>query len=395
MKILSLCHKSPYPPKEGGSLAMNMIIEGLIEKGHEVKVFALQTNKYNFSKEIPEEYIIKTQFESVYIDLSLDPLLAFRCLVQNKSFHIERFKTKEIKDKLKRILQIQSFDIIHFESIFLLPYLDLVKEFSMAKIIVRTHNVEHEIWMQLSRETKNPLKRFYLSHLSDTLKNYELEMLNKVDLLACISIHDKLKFKSLGIETPIFEIPFGIDPLQYQVVESSKKRITLFFIGALNWIPNIEGLKWFLENVWMDIHEKFPQLEFYIAGRETPEWLFQSKFPNVRVIGEVESAKQFMNQHDIMIAPLLSGSGIRIKIIEAMALEKVVITTIMGAQGINYTKDQNLLIADSVQDFVKEITKCFNEPNFAQQIKKNAAILMKNEYNSSNIINNLIKCYKY
>lgn len=395
MKILSLCHKSPYPPKEGGSLAMNMIIEGLVEKGHEVKVFALQTNKYDFRKEIPEDYISKTQFESAYINLSLNPLLAFRCLLRNKSFHIERFKTKEIKDKLIRILKIQSFDIIHFESIFLLPYLDLVKELSKAKIVVRTHNVEHDIWNQLSLESKNPLKRFYLSHLSKTLKNYELEMLNKADLLASISAQDIITFKSLGIKTPIFEIPFGINPIRYQAVESVHKKITLFFIGALNWIPNIEGLKWFLENVWMEIHKKFPKLEFVIAGRKTPNWLFQTKFPNVNVIGEVEDAQKFMNQHDIMIVPLLSGSGIRIKIIEAMAFEKVVITTTKGAQGINYTKDHNLLIANSPQDFVKEITKCIHEPNFTKLIKKNAAILIKNEYNSSQIINNLIKCYKY
>lgn len=172
MKILSLCHKSPYPPIEGGSIAMNMIIEGLINAGNELKVFALQTNKYNFGEAIPKKYQSKTQFESSYIDLSLNPFRAIICLSQNKSFHIERFIHKSIREKLIEILSSQSFDLIHFESIFLLPYLELIKKLSNAKLIVRTHNVEHIIWEELSTKTQNPIKNKSGEYLIDFVGIY-------------------------------------------------------------------------------------------------------------------------------------------------------------------------------------------------------------------------------
>lgn len=394
MKILSLCHKSPYPPKEGGSIAMNMIIEGLIDAGHEVKVFSLQTNKYDFSKEIPEKYLSKTQFESSYVDLSLNPYLAFKCFLQNKSFHIERFIHKSIREKLIQILSSQTFDIIHFESIFLLPYLELINKLSNAKVIVRTHNVEHIIWEELSIKSHNPFKKYYLSHLARTLKNYELNRLNQVDLVVSISNHDTQTFKNLGIKTPIIDVPFGINPDQYISIESAKYSPNLFFIGALNWMPNAEGLKWFLENVWQLIHSKYPKLEFVIAGRETPKWLLQSSYPNVKVIGEVKDAQNFINQHSIMIAPLLSGSGIRIKIIEAMALEKIVITTTKGAQGINYEHLKNLIIADSPNEYVNAISKCLNEFDFTEGLKKDARKLIETDHHSKHIINKLIKYYQ-
>ena len=112
MKVLLLCNKSPYPPKEGGSIAINMIVEGLIEAGHTVKVLAMSTNKYTTDPEdIPPDYKTRTGIEFVHVDLSIRPWNAFLNLFSNRSFHVERFISRDYMTRLEEILLHEAFDI--------------------------------------------------------------------------------------------------------------------------------------------------------------------------------------------------------------------------------------------------------------------------------------------
>ncbi|PKP23434.1 MAG: glycosyl transferase family 1, partial [Bacteroidetes bacterium HGW-Bacteroidetes-22] len=147
MKILLICNKSPYPPLEGGPIAMNMMIEGLLEAGHQVKVLAINTNKYFTDIEsIPEEYRLKTNIELHYTNLRLNPLVAIYCLIMRKSFHAYRFNSSSWLKPLEGILSNEQFDIVQIETLFMAPALDVIKKKSRAKVILRAHNVEHLIW---------------------------------------------------------------------------------------------------------------------------------------------------------------------------------------------------------------------------------------------------------
>ena len=115
----------------------------------------------------------------------------------------------------------------------------------------------------------------------------------------------------------------------------------------MDWTPNIEGLNWFLDEIWPEINRKFPKSHFYLAGRDMPEDFYKRKSPNVHIVGEVEDAKNFINSNSIMIVPLLSGGGIRVKIIEGMALEKAIISTSVGAEGLHISHKKNIWIADT------------------------------------------------
>jgi len=158
MHILFLCNKSPYPPKEGGPMAMNANIEGLISAGHKVKVIALNTNKYFVKNdEIHEEYKNKTGIEFVYTNLSVNPLGAFLNLFSKKSYHVERFFTKEFEQKIIEELEKDKYDIVQLEMLYMTPYINVIRKYSDAKIILRSHNIEHLIWERIASVTKNPL----------------------------------------------------------------------------------------------------------------------------------------------------------------------------------------------------------------------------------------------
>jgi len=407
MKILFLCNKSPWPPKEGGPIAMNMLIEGLVMAGHSVKVLAINSFKYQVDPElIPREYADQTGIELIGLDLKVKPLAAFLNLFTRRSYHVVRFISERFRNKLIQVLTSDRYDIVQLETLYLCPYIDTVRKYSEAKIVLRAHNIEHLIWERVAGEAANPLKRLYLRHLAKTLKEFEMGVLNRLDGIAAITANDAGFFRNVlegeqpsaagsrWAAVPVIDIPFGIDPEQYPFSPEKAEFPSLFTIGAMNWIPNEEGVRWFIKNVWPDVHRQYPELKYYLAGREMPQWMKLLDLTNVVVIGEVENAYEFMTSRSIMIVPLFSGSGIRIKIIEGMACGKTIISTRLGAEGIDYTNRENILIADLPCEFFDMITICAGDEEYCRQIGKNGRDLVIRRFNRESIIEKLVGFYR-
>lgn len=375
---------------------MNALIEGMADAGHKVKVLAINSNKYGVDvKDIPKTYREKTNIETVYINLAVKPLDAFLNLFTKKSYHVERFISKDFENALIRILKNEIFDIVQLETLFISPYIRVIRKYSKAKIVLRSHNIEHLIWKRVAEISSNPLKRLYLRHLWKTLQKYELGKLNDYDGIVTITKNDGDFFVSRGCKIPLLSIPFGINLGKYRKDRKINTEFpSLFHIGAMNWMPNIEGIKWFLDKVWPSVHESFPDLKFYIAGREMPEWLTNLNFKNIKVLGEVEDAQEFIDSKAIEIVPLFSGSGIRIKIIEGMASGKAVISTGIGAEGINVVHGENILIGNNPKEFLAAIRKCVEDEQFCHQLGMRAKELIERDHDNNKLISELVKFYQ-
>ncbi len=395
MRILQICSKMPFPPKDGGSIAMNILTDGLIKCGNNVKVLAVNTPKH-FIKEddIDVEYRKRTAFQSVYIDTSVKPIGAFLNLFSNKSYNIIRFYSKEFENTLIDILLKQEFDIVHLETLWVASYVDTIREYSKAKIVLRSQNVEYVIWERLADASTNFFKKWYLKLLAERLKKYELSMLNRYDGIAAITDIDAKIHQKLACTLPIITIPFGIDVSKYKKDESTTEYPSVFHIGAMDWMPNADGIKWLLENVWPKVLLKHPAVNLYLAGRNMPSWLKQLSIPNVLVLGEVEDSNQFINSKSIMLVPLTSGGGMRVKIIEGMALGKTVVSTSIGAEGIEYENLKDILIADSADEFVEAIHTCLSDKIYADTVARNARILVEKKYDNITICKQLTWFYK-
>lgn len=393
MNILLLCNKSPYPPSEGGPMAMNSIVNGLTEAGHKVKILAVNSEKYHIKEEdIPVSYKEKTNIEFVDINLSIKPIEALKNLFSDKSYHVERFISEDFKQKLIEILNKDKYDIVQLEMIYMAPYIETIRSHSDALIVLRAHNVEHLIWDRIAKKTNFPLKKWYLKHLVRTLKEYELNAINKVDGIAAITYRDAAFFRG-ETAIPVIDIPFGVNPEEFTPCYEINERPTLYHIGSMNWMPNTEGIKWFLKNVWSKLHEREPDIQLNLAGRHTPKWMKKLKMKNVNVHGEVPDAKEFIKNNDIAIVPLLSGSGIRIKIIESLAMGKTVITTTIGAEGIQYSEYNNIIIADTPTKIVETICRITKDPEEIRRIGRNARKLIEDLYDNKKIIDRLLIFY--
>ena len=368
---------------------MNSIVTGLLEAGHNVRILAFNSNKYHIEKDsIPQEYRRQTKIDFVDIDLSIKIVEAFKNLFSDESYHVKRFLSKEFTNKLEKILKKDRFDIVQLETIYMAPYIDTIREHSKAKIVLRAHNVEHKIWERIAKKTFFFAKRWYLRHLIRTLRTFEMSILDKVDGIAAITTTDASFFRRVTA-TPVIDIPFGVDIEKFDPVFEVGNAPTFYHIGSMNWMPNEEGIKWFLNNAWDEVLERVPEAKLYLAGRNMPKWLQKTRKKNVVVVGEVPDAHEFVNQHNVAVVPLLSGSGMRIKIIESMALGKTVITTLVGAEGIQYSEFENIIIAENVPKMVENISRLYNHPEEAEAIGLNARRLVEELYDNKKIINRL------
>ncbi len=363
MKILILANKLPFPPRDGGSIATLQMLLGLQQAGNELSCLAMNTTKHAFPvKEIPPDLQSSIRFIGVDCDTSVRPIrLAANLLFSKAPYIAERFNIRAFRKALHVLLQEESFDIIQFEGPYLSCYLDDIRNKSKARIILRAHNIEHLIWHRMALGERSALKKWYLGKLARRLQSFELSLAKRVDSVVSISVHDEEYFRDRGIDTPMLTIPAGLNLKEYPLVKIPSY-FSLFFIGSLDWLPNQEGLTWFLDFIFDELIEEEPELRFHIAGRNaSAPFLKQLDHPNITFHGEVEDARLFMQSYGIMVAPLLSGSGIRIKILEAMALGRPVVTTSTGIEGIPAKKLPSVLVGDDPQDFKKLMLKLIRD----------------------------------
>jgi glycosyltransferase involved in cell wall biosynthesis len=194
-------------------------------------------------------------------------------------------------------------------------------------------------------------------------------------------------------ELDLMVCPTGMDMDKYPV-NSPEGEIRLFFIGALDWAPNREGLDWFFGKVWPELLSRWPDLVLHIAGRNASVYFTGKLPPNVYPEGEIEDAISFFRDHHVMIVPLLSGSGIRIKILEAMAMGKVVITSAVGASGLGVKDGEHLFIANSAEDYVSVLEKLEKHPRLMRETGHQARQFVTENFDNLALAGKLISFYK-
>jgi polysaccharide biosynthesis protein PslH len=399
MKILQLCHKPPYPAIDGGSIASLNLTKGLIKNESSVQILAINTYKqYCDLSKVPKDFLKQTQYKLIYLDIKVRVLSAFFNLFSSKSYNISRFDSQLFRNELKIVLSSSKFDIIILESLYTSPYLNTLRALHKGLIVLRSHNVEYKIWENLSKNTKNPFKKWYLTLLSKRLKKYELETLNKVDLIASISASDIEIFKKEGCVTDMKHIPFGLNFEEKYFKEYSPPEINelvLFHVGSMDWIPHQEAFKWFFDKVWIEFNLKHPETKLFLAGSKMPHWLIDNKYKNVLVTNDYVDAKEFSKGKAIMIVPSFSGSGIRIKIAEGMAKGKVIVTTTNGAMGIPCSHGENIFISDNPEEWNDILHECVTNLSKVQEISLNARTFSLQEFDFISVAKKLLDFLKF
>jgi glycosyltransferase involved in cell wall biosynthesis len=357
----------------------------------------MNTHKhYSDPDNLPESYNYFSSIHTVDLDTSIKPLKAFASMISGESYHVSRFNSEVFRAKLIEVLHKEKFDIVQLETLYLAPYVDTIREYSDARIVMRAHNVEHEIWERITRNETSNLRKAYLAYLTRKLRDYEIGQLPAYDYLVTLTERDLQHFLNQGYKNGATAAPIGFDMAQYPVTASTiGPDMSMCFIGSLDWMPNREGLNWFLQECWPKIHSQWPSLSFHVAGRNTPQELLELKLPKVFIHGEVADASEFVSRHTLMLVPLFSGSGMRVKIVEGMMLGKVVVSTTLGKEGIEGEDKKHFLVADTADEFIQAIGYCIQSPEAATEIGRSARTLAATYFDSEAAARKMLEIYRH
>jgi polysaccharide biosynthesis protein PslH len=396
MRILQLMNKVPWPPKDGGAIACLNLTKGFSMLGHEVTVLSMNTTKHHIRiKDMPADLRKKADFRLVEVPASINWVEATLNLLFSKlPYNAQRFISDEFSQELAKLLNEKAFDVIQLEGLYLCPYIPVIRKYSKALISYRAHNIEYEIWERTATLSEG-FRSKYLRNLSKRIKRFEVSYLNAYDLLVPITDRDGIILDKLGNSKPRHTSQTGIDFASLVPTARKLEFPSLFHIGALDWAPNQEGLIWFFNNCWPKIHSQNPELKFYLAGRNAPEWFERIiKLEGVVYLGEINDAYDFINSKAVMVVPLFSGSGMRIKIIEGMALGKPIVTTDIGTEGIPTENGKNILIANDVDRFVDAINQLIHDRALSDRIGKSAIGFIQEKYDNLSQAEALVEFYK-
>ncbi len=363
MRILQLCKKFPFPLKDGESIAVTNLARSYGALGVQTALLAMNTSKHYIDiNGLPESFTsIYQSIRAVEVNNDIKRWGAFLNLFEKESYHVTRFISTDFEKALIELLSAGSFDVVQLETIFLAPYIKTIRKYSRALVVIRAHNVEHEIWERFAKTSANLWSRAYLRLLNPKLKRFEKERINECDLLLPITSRDLKIFRELGFHKKAAVTPVGVDERDYaRQPLNIGDPLSLCFIGSLDWMPNQEGLKWFLEKVWKPYFSRNSphKIELHIAGRNAPAWIRRLKEDHIFFYGEVKDARRFIGAHPVVVAPIFAGSGIRVKILESMALERIVVTTSLGLEGVEAKNGREVLIADTPEAFRDAILSC-------------------------------------
>lgn len=388
MRILVLSHKPPYPIVDGGCLAMSRFISDVcaISSIEHIDYLTLSTFKHGFDARAFESVSSsRIQFEGIQVDTRIKALPALLCLLGKKSYHTKRFLQANVQQVLKQKITENNYDIIVFESLYAAIYTPFIRQFYTGKIFYRSHNLEFRIWEDLAKNARNPFKSWYLKQLATTLRKEELKIWNQVDVILPISKDDQVEIKK-NTRTKISYLPSSIPENNLVYMDQEK---SICFLGAFDWEPNVEALRWFVSTVFPKILLDFPTLTFHIAGRKSE--LLHSEFShsNIQFHGFVEDPLQFIRDHGIFVGCLQSGSGIKMKILEAMSVGAPCVLTQKAAEGLSIEKV--IPVHLDIQSFTKDLCTLLNDAQLRQDRGNIGKEFIRSAFSSEFVQNILIQ----
>ncbi|HPO55088.1 MAG: glycosyltransferase [Ignavibacteriales bacterium] len=379
MKILQISPHLGVPPNTGANISVFGITKYLSLLGHEIDFVSYRKN-FNLESTLKD---LRPYCDPTILDIQTgnNVISAIFNVFSHVPYNVSKYINRDLREFIIKYFKNNKPDIIHIDHLHMAWIVDDIRELTNAPIVLREHNVETNIMKRFSEKESNILLRWYSARQAKKLENYEVKYCRKFNKCIMITSVDEQQIRQLDSRIDTTTIEAGIDEhlLNYRKKEVIPK--SLFHIGSLDWYPNKDGLEWFLNSVMPSLSEQIPEIKLFIYGSGAEKLKIDSKVKdNIEICGFVSNLAQNILNKELMIVPLRIGSGIRLKILEMLAMGCNILTTEIGKEGINAENKKHLLIGNSAEEFKSIIIDYLNGKYDKELISNNAKDLIRDSY---------------
>jgi glycosyltransferase involved in cell wall biosynthesis len=294
-----------------------------------------------------------------------------RRLPQDAPYAVSRFASGRVRDRLRRAIYEMRPDVVVCD--FLDAAINFPKRLPVPSALFQ-HNVESEIWRRRAETESSPLRKQILKREYNKMVRYEKVMVARFDRIIAVSEHDRSLMSRWVDASRIEVVPTGVDLSQFQSTDhcDSSSRLVVF-VGAMDWEPNIDAAEYFCATVWPNVIAKVPGARFRIVGRNPDARLRKLEGPNIEVTGSVPSVVSHLRHAAVVVVPLRIGGGTRLKIYEAMAAGRAVVSTTIGAEGLDINPGKDIWIADQPREIANAMTQLLEDGKLRERFGRAAA----------------------
>jgi len=387
MNILWLSHILPYPPK-GGVMQRSYNLIKEIAKENEVCLFAFNQKAWLPTKE--DIIKAKKEFERFCKKVEVFELpsdkskfawykLVIKSFFSKDAYTINWTKSKIMAKRIKEFLATNHIDLIHCDTIGLAEY---VKDIKGVPKVLNHHNIESHMMLRRAKREKNPLKKLYFYIEGIKLRKYEKQVCPKFDMNLVVSELDKKRLLNIALNSKVEVIPNGVDTSYFKPHGNKCLKHNLIFAASLDYYPNEGAVIFFMQKIWPVLKKKNSNITFTITGRNPSKCIrkIASADSNINVTGYVEDVRPLIDKAEVYICPIRDGGGTKLKLLDAMAMGKAIVTTSIGAEGLEVIHEKHVLIADDPKIFASQILLLFNNPALRKYLAQNARQLVEERY---------------
>jgi glycosyltransferase involved in cell wall biosynthesis len=386
MNILIISHFIPYPP-HGGSPQRNYNLFKEASKGNFIYFLTfnqrpLLSGKENIAEaaEKMKEFCDEVQVVDIPTDFSRLKwyLLLFLNLFSFQPYSAWRFWSPEMKRAMKAAIAQHKFDLIHVDTIALAGY---VKYADGIPSVLNHHNIESTLMLRRASNEKNPFVKLYLYLQGRKLRRQEKKWGARYSVNVTVSEIDGAELKAMCPGVKIEVIPNGTDT-DYFKPYSESRGCGMIYTGGMTWYPNRDAMVYFCRDIFPLIKKQIPEARFDIIGRHPPREVVELARQDTDIIthGYIDDIRPYVAAASVYVVPIRVGGGTRLKILDAMACGKAIVSTSVGCEGIDVTPDENILIGDTPEAFSEQTIRLFKDAKLRQAIEVNARRLAQEKY---------------
>jgi len=389
MRILHVMPYVPVPSIFGGALRIYHLLDQLVRR-HEVSVIACGTTQdyllmqHTFGSRLRSFHVVPKTWMRRFRRLG-----QVYAMLSDHSYFYTFVQNELMQKAIDHVLESNDFDIVQAEG----PPAAAFRYNTDAVKILDAHNIEHDNFRRMWRCARSPLRRLYYRREYKKFLREEIDICRRQDAIFLTSQRDKEILASVVPDVPSYVVPNGVDMTYFQPSEEVPEPWSLVFTGMMGYVPNHDGMLYFLDEIFPRITKYVPQAKVYIVGNKPPKALLRRASEHIIVTGFVEDVRPYVWRSSVYIVPLRMGGGTRLKVLEAMAMKKPVVTTSIGCEGIAVKDGETALVRDNPQDFADAVIMLLHNRQAQNSLIANGFELVRTHYDWSIVGETAEKAY--